>query len=229
MADQINMRAEKRDIIGRKVKSLRNDGFLPAVLYGHSFDTQTIKVDSKDFDVAFKKAGHSTIVYLDLGDQNYPTIIQDVHRDPVSDKYLHADFYKVRLDEKITATIPLVITGESSAVKNLAGILVKNISEIEVEALPQDLPHEIEVDISTLNKFDDHITIQDLKVSDKVEILAKPEDIVVLVQEPISEDEFKAQMEATASVDDVEVIKKESVETEDSEESEGGDSNTISN
>ncbi len=212
---KITLQAQSRAIIGRQVKSLRNQGLVPGVVYGHGFNPLTLQVDAKAFEKAYKQAGQSTLVYLDLDGKNYPTIIQDVTLDPVSDKFVHADFYKVSLTEKITAHIPVVFVGESPAVKDLGGILVKNINELEVEALPTDLPHEITVDISVLKNFHDHILVGDLKLGDKVEVSAKPEDAVVLVQEPKSEEELKAELETPAvSAEDVEVIKKEKPEEE---------------
>ncbi len=209
------MRAETRNITGRKVKSLRREGFVPAVIYGHGFESLPIQVPVKDFEKVYAEAGESSVVYLNLGENNYPTIIQDVARDPMSDKFLHADFYKVRLDEKIKAKIPLNFIGESLAVKEFGGILVKNISEIEVEGFPQDLPHQIDVDISSLKELKEHILVKDLSVSSKLKIEADPESIVALVQEPISEEELKAQLETPAATpEEVEVVKKEKAEEE---------------
>jgi large subunit ribosomal protein L25 len=212
---KITLQAETRNITGRKVKSLRREGFVPAVIYGHGFESLPIQVPAKDFEKVYAEAGESSVVYLNLGENNYPTIIQDVARDPVSDKFLHADFYKVRLDEKIKAKIPLNFIGESLAVKELAGILVKNVSEIEVEGFPQDLPHQLDVDISSLKEFKDHILVKDLSISNKLEVKADPETIVILVQEPISEEELKAQLETpTVAPEEVEVVKKEKTEEE---------------
>ena len=188
---------------------------MPAVIYGHGFESLPVQVPVKDFEKVYAEAGESSVVYLNLEDKSYPTIIQDVARDPVSDKFLHADFYKVRLDEKIKAKIPLNFIGESPAVKEFGGILVKNISEIEVEGFPQDLPHQIDIDISSLKELKEHILVKDLSVSDKLKVEAEPEAIVVLVQEPISEEELKAQLETpTATPEDVEVVKKEKAEEE---------------
>ncbi len=188
---------------------------MPAVIYGHNFESLPIQVPVKDFEKVYAEAGESSVVYLNLGENNYPTIIQDVARDPVSDKFLHADFYKVRLDEKIKAKIPLNFIGESLAVKELAGILVKNVSEIEVEGFPQDLPHQLDVDISSLKEFKDHILVKDLSISNKLEMKADSETIIVLVQEPISEEELKAQLETpTVAPEEVEVVKKEKAEEE---------------
>lgn len=214
--ERITIQARPRNIVGRKVKSLRRQGFLPAVIYGHGFDSLAIQVPLKEFEKVYTEAGETTIIYLKVGDKEYPTIIQDVTKNPLSDELLHADFYKVRLDEKIKAKIPLNFIGESPAVKNLGGILVKNISEIEVEGFPQDLPHQVNVDISSLKELKGHILVKDLPISEKLKVEADPAAIVVLVQEPISEEELKAQLEAPTapSAEEVEVIKKEKAEEE---------------
>lgn len=217
--NQISLQAQPRHIIGRKVKSLRRDGFLPAVIYGHEFDPVSIQVPLKDFERVYAEAGESTVVYLKVDDQNHPTIIHDIARDPLSSQAIHADFYKVRLDERIKAKIHLNFVGESPAVKNLAGILVKNMSEVEVEGFPQDLPHRIDVDLSSLAEFGNEILVKNLFVSNKLEIKTDANAIVVLVQEPISAEELKAQLETpTVTAEDVEVIKKEKPETAETTE-----------
>ena len=206
---KIELQAQIRQSVGKSLNSLRKDGFLPSVVYGHDFETAPIQIRQKDFEKAFKAAGESTLINLKIGDKEEPTVIKDVQRDPVTDQIIHADFYKVNLKEKIKAKVPVVFIGESEAVKG-GGILVKTVSELEVEALPQDLPHELSVDISVLNSFGDEIKIKDIKVLDDVKIEANPEDVVALVQEPREE---KAE-EVAPSVEEVEVIKKEPSATE---------------
>ena len=158
-------------------------------------------------------AGESTLINLKIGDKEEPAVIKDIQKDPVSDKITHADFYRVNLKEKIKAKVPLIIVGESEAVRN-GGILVKTLIELEVEALPQDLPHELRVDISGLQNFGDHVLVKNILVSDKVKIEVNPEDIVVLVQEPRKEEVVEV---APPSVEEVEVIKKEEKPGEEAE------------
>ena len=135
---------------------------------------------------------------------------------------MHADFYKVRLDERIKTNVPVVFVGEAPAVKDLGGIFIRNINELEVEAFPQDLPHELTIDISALKNFGDKITIKDLKqgLGALAELTTEDDDaIVAAVQEPMSEEELKASLETpTAGVEDVEVIKRPVVEVEESVE-----------
>ena len=202
--EKIELQAEKRQLIGKAVNSLRKDGLLPSVIYGHNFEPMAIQIKYKDFEKAFKVAGESTLINLKIDDKEEPAVIKDIQKDPVSDKIIHADFYKVSLTEKIKVNVPVVVMGESEAVKN-GGVWIKTVNELEVEALPQDLPHELQIDISRLQNFGDHIQIKDILVSDKVKIEANPEDIVALVQEPREEVIEEA---APPSVEEVEVIKK---------------------
>lgn len=215
---RVELTASPREVLGHKVRHLRATGALPAVLYGKGQDSLALEVPLKDFERALKQAGESTLVFLSVAGQVYPTIIHDVARHPLSDQAIHADFYKVRLDEKIKAMVPVVFTGVSPAVKDLAAIFVRNINELEVEALPADLPHEIEVDISGLAAFNDQIQVKDLKVP-SAHLTANPEAILATVQEPISEEELKAELAApTTDVSAVEEIKPLEKPAEEGEE-----------
>lgn len=202
---KIELQAEIRESVGKALNSLRKEGFLPSVVYGHNFETTPIQIKYADFEKVFKVAGESTLINLKIGDREEPTVIKAIQKDPVTDKVIHVDFYKVNLLEKIKANVPVVVVGESEAVKN-GGILVKTVNELEVETLPQDLPREFKIDISVLNNFGDEIKIKDISVSDKVEIQANPEDVVALVQEPRKEE---VEEVVPSTVEEVEVIKKE--------------------
>ena len=210
---KLELNAQKREVIGNGLNSLRKSGYLPAVLYGKNQETIPLQVLLKDFSKTLKTAGESTLVYVDVDGQSYPTIIHDVAKDSLTDEVLHADFYKVRLDEKIKTNVPVVFTGEALAVKDLGGIFVRNVNELEVEALPQDLPHEITIDISSLKNFGDQILVKDIDLGTNVKVEAEADAIVATVQEPMSEEELKASLEApTVGVEEVEVIKKEKEE-----------------
>jgi large subunit ribosomal protein L25 len=209
---KLELTAHERDVVGRQVKQLRAEGIMPAVLYGRGQETLSLQIPMKDFEQVFAEAGESTLVYLNVGTASFPTIIHEVAKDPVTGQYLHADFHKVRLDEKVEAMVPLVFVGESPAVKNLNGVLVKNLTEVEVEAFPQDLPPEIEVDISKLEQFEDHITLGDVKL-EKAEIVGEPDEYIVMIQEPKSQEELEAELaEPTTDVESVEVEQKEGEE-----------------
>ncbi len=168
--------------MGKKVFKLREKGEIPAVLFGHGEKNSNIQLDGVSFEKVYKEAGESTIIDLVVdGGKTVKTIISDVQYDPVKSKLTHVDFRIVKMDEKITAGIPLELIGESKVVKEDGGSIVHNISEVEIECLPGDLIHEIVVDLSALNTFDDVIMIKDLKIPAKVEILGhEPEDVVAL-------------------------------------------------
>jgi large subunit ribosomal protein L25 len=202
---------------GENKKDLRRGGELPAVLYGYETDNSLIKVNYKDFERIFKEAGESSLIDLKLKDQkkDYKVLVYGFQRDPLSGDFIHVDFYQPSLKEKTEANIPLVFEGSSEAVEKLGGTLIKNIDELEVEALPQDLPHEIKVNIDKLKTFDDRIKVSDLSISDKVKILKGADEIITLVSPPTNvEEELETPIEERP--EEVERV-KESKEKEEEE------------
>ena len=161
--DQIAITASKREVLGKEVKKLRYAGKLPAVLYGHNVENQKIEISERDFAKVFKQAGESTLVSLIVEGKAHPVLIHEVQNHYLTDRPIHVDFYAINMAEKIMVKIPLRFLGEAPAVKALGGTLVKNLSELEVECLPADLPHAIEVDISILNTFEDAVRVSKLK------------------------------------------------------------------
>ena len=195
----LELKVKTRSVLGKKVKSLRKQGILPGVFYGSKTKPIVIQMDHSEFKKVFEEAGESTIIKLKLEDPKNKekeitknVLVHGIERNPVTDKLIHVDFYVVRMDKLITAEIPLVFEGESAAVENLDGTMVKNINQIEVEALPADLPREIKIDISSLKTFDDAIHIKDLKVDEKVKVLAGLEDVIIFVTPPRTEEELAA-------------------------------------
>ena len=190
MAKTITLQAEPRTLLGRKVKQLRRAGLIPANIYGNKIKSQSIKITLSEFNKVFEEAGETSLVDLTVdGDKKTkPVLITNIQHDPITDKPIHADFHQVDLTQKVTANIPLEITGESPAVKE-GGVLLTPLTEIEVEALPTDLPDNIQIDISKLLKTGDSISVSDLKVSPKVELKADPKTPVVLIQEQKAEEE----------------------------------------
>ncbi len=205
----LELAASLRETVGSRVRHLRANGILPAVLYGKGQPALNLQVPLKDFERMFHEAGESTLIYVNVGKDSYPTVIKDVARDPISNTPIHADFYKVSLTEKIKAMVPVVFVGESSAVRDLKGIFVRNMNELEVEAFPQDLPHEISVDISPLAAFGDAIRLSDI-AGHGYEFTGNADEIIATVQEPKSEEELQAELaEPTTDVSAVEEIKPE--------------------
>lgn len=187
------LKAEPRSVLGRKVKKLRQQGKLPANIFGKKIKSQSVSVDYPEFSRLFRKVGETALIDLKIEKEEKPrpVLITNLTRHPVTGNYLHADFHQVDLTEKVTASIPLKIVGEAPAVKDKAAVLVTVLSEIEVKALPADLPDHFEVEIGGLNEFGDSILIKDLKIPAGVELLAGSEETVVTVQEPKQEVEEK--------------------------------------
>jgi len=189
------LKAKKRTLLGRKVKKLRKEGLIPANVYGKKVKSEAIEVEEKEFTEVFTKAGETAIVNLVLDGKDHPVLIHLVQHDPVTRFPLHIDFFQVDLKEKVTAKVPLVIVGESPAVKDKIGVLLHILSEVEIEALPADLLEKIEVDVSSLSAVDQLIKVGELKVSDKVKILTDANLDVVKIAPLISKEAEKLAKE----------------------------------
>ncbi len=182
----INLNADIRES-SLKPNALRASGLIPAEIYGKGFNNLHITVPVKEFNKVFEKAGENTVVDLLVGKNTYSVLIQDYQKHPISGQFLAVDFLQIRLDEKITAPIPLVFIGESSAVKEMGGILVKSMDKIEVEALPSDLPHEIEINISAIKEIDGSIYVRDIPKSGNYEIITDSDTVIATVVIPEEE------------------------------------------
>lgn len=197
----MELQVQKRETLGKKVKTLRDSGFIPAELYGRDRQNIHLSVPVKEFTQVFKEAGESTVVNLVLGSEKFPVLINEVVANPLDDTIMHIDFYQVRMDEKITASIPLEFMGESPAVKEKTGVLVKAMQEVEVEALPADLPHDFKIDLGGLTDIGMSIYVRDIKVPEKVKLLVEPETVIATVVEQAKEEEIKGPV----SVEEVKV------------------------
>ena len=208
--------AQKREIMGKAVKTLRDGGFIPAELYGREFENIHLSVPEKDFNKIFNEAGESTIVSLAVGEEKIPVLINDIFTDPLSNKISHIDFYRVRMDEKTEVSVPFEFVGEAQAVKEKKGILIKAMHELEIRALPADLPHNIEIDVSGLAEIGETIHVKDIKPIKGVEFLAEPEAVIVTVTEIVEE----VVEEKPASVEEVKVEGEEKKAEKEEEETE---------
>ncbi len=205
------------------VNQLRQDGFIPGVVYGRGVENTNVVVETPVLEKVLQKSGESTLLELTIeGGKSKHVLIQDVQRDPVKDNLTHVDFLEVSLDRKIKAEIPLHFIGDSPAIKELGGILIKGVQQVEVEALPQNLPHNIEIDISSIKTFEDYITVADLKISNNVKILVSEETILASVVPPRSEEELESlKGDVVEDVTKVEgVVKQETPETEGADKKE---------
>lgn len=197
---EYQLSAEKRKIAGRKVKKLRKEGILPANIFGKKIKSLAVQVPLKDFLPVFEKAGETGVVELTVKSENKtrPVLIHNLQKDPVSDMPLHIDFYQVDLKEKITADVPIEIIGEAPAVTQKIGVLIQPLVEVEVEALPTDLPEKLTVSIAKLEKIDDSVTVKDLKPPTGVKILTFENQTLAII-EALAKEEVVAPPAAEAA------------------------------
>ncbi len=180
------LKVEKRDL-KEGLEPLRKSGKIPAVFYGPKDPSTSIKISLADFKKAWKTAGESTVVSLEGPGIDADVLIHSVDLDPVTDVVIHADFYAIEKGKKLSVDVPLEFIGVSPAVKDLGAVLVKVLHDIEIEALPKDLPHKLEVDISSLATFDSVLTAKDIKLPAGVTLKVKLEEVIASVYEPKEE------------------------------------------
>jgi len=215
----LTLNAQIRTITGRKTKRLRKTGFIPAVLYGPETKPVNLQVNYKDFAKIYQEAGESSLIELAIGGESRRRValITEVQRDPISDEIVHVDFFAPKLTEKIEAKVPLIFEGEAPAVKEFGGTLVRNIQEIELKALPQNLPREIRVPLDGLKSFEDRIRIKDLVIPTGTEIIGHDQKEIVaqvVAPEKVEEELAKPVEEEVEKVEKVEKPKKEEVSEE---------------
>ena len=181
---KITLSLEPRKILGKKVKTLRKQGIIPANIFGNKINSIAVQVKSTVFRPIYAQAGETQIVYVQVEGEktDRPVLLTNISYDPMTSDILHVDLRQVNLKEKVIANIPIEITGESSAIKDLQATLITSLNEIEVEALPTDLPDHFTVDISLLKSIGDSIKVSDLNIDlTKIEVKADPETVVVTV------------------------------------------------
>ena len=217
----LSLIVEKREKLKEKTDFLRKDNLLPAVVYGKELGNVPVKTNYNDFKNTYEEAGESTIIKLKIKgekdkEEEYPVLIREVQKDPLSGDFLHADFFQLPMNEEVEVTVPLDFKGESPAEKELDGVLIKNLHEIEIKALPNNLVHSIEVDVSSLAQLDDEIKIKDLVVPDEVKILTEPDEIVAVVGR-VKEEKIEEEPEEE-KIEDIEVVGEKKEEGEEGEE-----------
>jgi large subunit ribosomal protein L25 len=209
----ITLEAKIRKITGKKVDQLRKEDIIPAVMYGNKIASQNILVNYLDFKRVYDKAGESALIELETEGKKVNVLVHDIQLDPMSGKFTHVDFFQVNMKEEVETEIPLEFIGESPAVKEFGGVLIKSLDEITVKCLPADLPEKYEIDISKLATFDDVIAVKDLQISDKIEILVDGETIIASVQEPRTQEELESlETKVEEDVSKVEGVIKETPE-----------------
>lgn len=214
-AERVVLAAARRSLLGKKVKQLRGDGWVPAVVYGHGFEPVPLKMKAHELKDALSDVGGSQLIGLRIEDQDDPelVLVRDVQRDCILGDLLHVDFYRVVMTERITAEVPLVLTGESPIDKNNEGVVLQGIATLEVECLPADLVDAIEVDLADLTEVGQRVHVNDLAIPAGIEVISDPEEMVVqVVYVPEVEEEVPEELEVEA--EEVEVSAGEVVEEE---------------
>lgn len=202
MAEKITLKAEKRTLLGRKVKQLRDKGLIPVNLYGKKIKSQSLQVNEKEFSKVFDQAGETNVIYLEIegSKEPRPVLVNNIHLHPVSDLRLHVDFHQVDLTQKVKANVPVDLQGESTAIAEGA-VLVQQFNELEVEALPTNIPESIVFDLSQLKKIGDSLKLSDAKGNKDITFELGPDTIVALLQEAKPEEEVPAPAEEEEAVE----------------------------
>jgi large subunit ribosomal protein L25 len=210
------IKASKRDLTGKKVKQLRREKKLPAVLYGPNRESTNITIDPLEFYRLFKDVGYSKLFDLDLEGDKVKVLVKDLQKDILTESFIHVDLYQVNMKKEITAEIPLHFSGESFAVKNNLGLLVTPLQSIDVTCLPGDLPAFLEISIDQLSEIGDSISAGDIKLPEGVELAndVSPDSPVVYIAAPQKTIEEEVVEEA---------VETEEGEVEGEEGAEGGE------
>lgn len=185
----VELKAMKRSVYGKGVRALREDGRIPAVVYGPKQKATSIELSLKDFTKALQAAGESSVVALSIDGEAHNVLVHDVDRDPITSVPRHADFYAIVKGQKVKIEVSLSFIGEAPAVKELGANLIKALHALEVEADPMNLPRELTVDVSGLSALDMRIIAKDIALPDGVTLVTKPDDVVVTVVEAVEEKE----------------------------------------
>ena len=195
--DKIVLNAERREVIGKKVKLLRNEGKLPGIIYGKSTESIPIILDLKEATKILKATSSSSLLTINIDGEEFSTLVRERQRDFIRGNYLHVDFLSVSLTEKVRAKVNIVAEGEAPALNDIETLLTSGLDQIEVESLPQDLPEKFTVDLSSLEEVGDGIYVRDLEIPPNVELLADPDEmIVVITLQIIVEEEEEIDEEA---------------------------------
>jgi len=214
--EQIELTAAPRQVIGKQVKALRRAGLVPANLYGRSVEPQALQVEARALGRVLARAGQSRLIKLNVEGkaEPYMALARDIQREAIKGGLYHVDFFAVSMTERIKLEVQIVLMGDSPAVQRGEGVLVHALSNIQIECLPGDLIDAIRVDVSTLDKVNMQIAIKDLGVSERIKILADPDEMVVRVT-PVKEEKVEeVVVPTTEAVAEVEVIEKGKKEEE---------------
>jgi len=221
-AERVELTAHKRTVLGKQVRQLRRQGWVPGVMYGHGFDPMPLQFEVRELKHTFAQISGSQLINIKIEGQDQPemALVRDVQVEPISRLVSHVDFYRVTMTERIRTEVHLSLVGQSPAVQRNEGILLQGISAIEVECLPGDLVDAIDINLSNLTAVDQGMFVRDLVLPAGIEVLTDKSEMIVRVV-PL---EMKAEAEeavAAAPVAEVEVITEAKAKEREVEQVEG--------
>ena len=221
-SEQVTLAAERRAVLGKHVKQLRQQGWVPGVMYGHGFEAIPLQFENRSISKLLSHVAGSQLISIQVADEKEPemALVRDVQRDVIKGTILHVDFYRVEMTERLTADIPLVIVGESPVTALHEGILLQGISAIEVECLPGDLVDEIAVDLSDLVEVGQGVYVRDLAIPSGIDVLTDTDEMIVrlmaLAEEEVIEEVLEEELEP--GLEEIEVITEAEAEGEEAGE-----------
>ncbi|MFH1524615.1 MAG: 50S ribosomal protein L25 [Chloroflexota bacterium] len=219
--EKVVLKATPRTTTGRHVRALRRTGQLPGVIYGHNVEPVIISFDAREATRLLGRLSSSSLVTIDVDGKEYPSLVREKQQNYIKRTLIHVDFQVVSLTEKVRANVGIVLTGNAPAAKDFEAMLINGLNELEVEAFPQDLPKNVEVDISSINEIGDGIHVRDIVLSDKVTIMNEPDEMIVLATAPAKEEVEEVvepeveELEDGAEPDVIDKGKKEEEEEEE--------------
>lgn len=218
------IKADKRNVVGKKVKRLRWEGKIPAVIYGRNMDPLPITLDAHDATLTLRRASSSSIFNLDVEGKEHAVLVREIQRDFIKGDYLHVDFQVVSLTEKLRTDVAIELVGEAPVVEDFNALVVSGITEVEVECLPQDLPERIIVDVSGLAEIGNAIYLKDIPAPENVEFLTDLEELVAVAssikEEVVEEEEVEEELLEEEILEGPEIIERGKQEEEEISEEE---------
>jgi large subunit ribosomal protein L25 len=199
MAERIELEATKRSVVGKQVKHLRANGVVPGVLYGPTFETVELQMEWAKLQPVLRAAGGSHVIQIMVAGEEFNALVREVQRHPLRGEVLHVDFYRVRMDVAIRTEVPVVLVGSDDVIVRAGGVVNHEMTSVEVECLPGDLPARVEVNISGLQAVGDHILTSHLPELPGVTYMLPDEDVVVVSTSYLASAEEEEAGEAETS------------------------------
>jgi large subunit ribosomal protein L25 len=187
--DQITIEAQRRTALGKKVNALRREGITPFHVYGSTIESQSLQASTFDLVHALNEAGFTTPITVKVGSDEHFAIVRHIQKHPITDRLLHVDLVEISRTERIVAEVPVVFEGESMGARESGGQVSEELYQLEVEALPMEIPHELRVDLSVLEADDSILHAKDVVLPAGVTLVTDPDTIVARVVAMHAEEE----------------------------------------